>query len=98
MADSASGGSGGQGDKVQYFQDVTGVDDPLLAEQILDAHQWDLHAAVGNMMEKSVSHLNSPTSVRGNCNRFSSGKLFSLCDCAIFILDTIFLQEKVKNI
>lgn len=54
MADSTSGGSG-QGDKVQYFQDVTGVDDPLLAEQILDAHQWDLGAAVGTLMDKSVS-------------------------------------------
>lgn len=53
MADSTSGGSG-QGEKLQYFQDVTGVDDPLLAEQILDAHQWDLGAAVGTLMDKAV--------------------------------------------
>ncbi|KAG0566620.1 hypothetical protein M758_7G066100 [Ceratodon purpureus] len=52
MADSTSGGSG-QGEKLQYFQDVTGVDDPLLAEQILDAHQWDLGAAVGTLMDKA---------------------------------------------
>jgi hypothetical protein len=56
MADSGSGGSG-QGEKLQYFQDVTGVDDPLLAEQILDAHQWDLGAAVGTLMDKAVRRL-----------------------------------------
>ncbi|XP_073392303.1 plant UBX domain-containing protein 10 isoform X3 [Physcomitrium patens] len=52
MAESGSGGQG-QGEKLQYFQDVTGVDDPLLAEQILDAHQWDLGAAVGTLMDKA---------------------------------------------
>lgn len=55
MAESGSGGPGDMDEKLKYFQDVTGVDDALLAEQILDAHQWDLSAAVGNMMDKTVS-------------------------------------------
>lgn len=52
MAESASGEQGQE--KLQQFQDVTGVNDPLLAEQILDAHQWDLGAAVGTFMDKAV--------------------------------------------
>uniref|UniRef100_A0A7I4AUP9 UBX domain-containing protein n=1 Tax=Physcomitrium patens TaxID=3218 RepID=A0A7I4AUP9_PHYPA len=51
MAESASGEQGQE--KLQQFQDVTGVNDPLLAEQILDAHQWDLGAAVGTFMDKA---------------------------------------------
>uniref|UniRef100_A9U4R0 Predicted protein n=1 Tax=Physcomitrium patens TaxID=3218 RepID=A9U4R0_PHYPA len=56
MAESASGEQGQE--KLQQFQDVTGVNDPLLAEQILDAHQWDLGAAVGTFMDKASSRSN----------------------------------------
>jgi hypothetical protein len=57
MADSTSGtgGTGGDmDDKLKYFQDVTGLENAVLAEQILFAHNWDIDAAVGAMMDKNV--------------------------------------------
>ncbi|KAJ7567768.1 hypothetical protein O6H91_01G006300 [Diphasiastrum complanatum] len=47
MADSSLGSSE---DKLVYFQDVTGMQDAALCRQILEAHGWDLDAAVSAML------------------------------------------------
>lgn len=41
--------------KVAHFQDVTGVADPVLSFQILEAHGWDLHAAISAMVDNHPS-------------------------------------------
>jgi FAS-associated factor 2 len=41
-------------EKLQYFKDVTQVEDSALAEQILEAHGWDLGEAVATMVDKNV--------------------------------------------
>uniref|UniRef100_A0A0C9QM23 TSA: Wollemia nobilis Ref_Wollemi_Transcript_25280_2167 transcribed RNA sequence n=1 Tax=Wollemia nobilis TaxID=56998 RepID=A0A0C9QM23_9CONI len=40
--------------KITRFQDVIGVEDPLICSDILDFHGWDLDAAVDSMMDGVV--------------------------------------------
>ncbi|CAM6127880.1 unnamed protein product [Calypogeia fissa] len=47
-------------DKVTYFQEVTGVADVGLSTQILEAHGWDLDAAVSSMTEPTGSTDREP--------------------------------------
>ncbi|XP_058086794.1 plant UBX domain-containing protein 10 [Magnolia sinica] len=38
--------SGGSDDKLSYFQAITGLEDPVLCQEILAAHNWDLELAI----------------------------------------------------
>ncbi|XP_021283590.1 plant UBX domain-containing protein 10 [Herrania umbratica] len=62
-------------DKLAYFQAITGVEDPDLCTEILQAHGWDLELAISSFTsanQTSASTANSDSDPRESLNRTES--------------------------
>ncbi|KAF8379760.1 hypothetical protein HHK36_029209 [Tetracentron sinense] len=51
------------GDKLAYFQAITGLEDPVLCREILDAHGWDLELAVSAFTASNSATSDNPNHV-----------------------------------
>ncbi|XP_022721842.1 plant UBX domain-containing protein 10-like [Durio zibethinus] len=62
-------------DKLAYFQEVTGLEDPDLCTEILQTHGWDLELAISSFTssnQTSASTTNSDSQPRDSLNRTES--------------------------
>ncbi|KAJ4840917.1 hypothetical protein Tsubulata_001113 [Turnera subulata] len=64
-------GMGDVTDKLAYFQAVTGLEDPDLCTEILQAHGWDLELAISSFTSNH-NHNDADAAVRDNINNDSS--------------------------
>ncbi|KAL1191878.1 Plant UBX domain-containing protein 10 [Cardamine amara subsp. amara] len=56
-------------DKLGYFQAITGLEDPDLCTEILQAHNWDLELAISSFTSSDPHDDASSSAVDGNNNR-----------------------------
>lgn len=61
---------GDVGDKLAYFQAITGVEDPDLCREILSAHGWDLEQAISSFTNTTSD--NPSTTVADNAGQFQT--------------------------